>query len=189
MPSHQLVEKDKSDEVKWFLEWDATAFTLKDPDGQPVFTVDPVRAREVIDPVDLFEWCVITFKAPRGSITFRGEGDALRDLRAFLEEGIRTDDAYREKLRANALWMIRAGPVMFVVGVILFALLIVFTRSIPNPPPGAPVTAAGPLVYVAGTFLIAAILGGPVAFLHGLNQWFRLRSIERSMARGDVTRT
>jgi hypothetical protein len=181
MPSHRLIAEHGPKDAEWRLEWNDAAFRLEDPDGRPVIQADDGKGHRLVDLYDLLVEGKISISTPAGGLAFKKNRDAIRELKAYVESGLRSDDEYRIQLKADAARAIPRGLLAFFGGGVPFGLYCWMASWAPDPPPGHWVRWFGGLIHLVLLVLLGTTIAGLVVCLFGLRQWRRIRRIEREL--------
>jgi hypothetical protein len=119
----------------------------------------------------------VSFESPQGSLTFEPQSDAVADVRAYVEAGLRTDSEYRAHLLQQSRAAIVRGLVMIFLGAVPFALYCWWAASAPEPPDGHWLRSAGWLIHLGLLICLGLALAGPFLSYFGLRQFRRIRRI------------
>jgi hypothetical protein len=182
MPSHRLILERGRSSGEWVLEWDAATLTLRGPDGEVLFEVPSGQAHRIVETYELYAEGKVSFATSAGSLTFKRQGDAARDLRQLVEAGLRSDAGYREAQKAQARRVIPLGLAAGVACGGLFAAYCWWASRAPDPPKGHWLYAIGWLIHLLLLGLLGLALGGPFASYLAWRQLRRVRAVERTLA-------
>lgn len=178
MPSHRLVLESDSSNAEWLLEWNSVEFVLKNPQGEPVFTVDTAVAHRVVGLFELYAKGRIGLASTQGSLVFQKHPAANADLRDLVKAALQGDVGYRAQVRRQAKHSVAIGLAMFVVAGTLFGLFCWYASWAPDPPPGHWIQRFGWLIHICLLVLLAIALTGPFVAAFGVRLWQRVRCIE-----------
>ena len=154
------------------------------PSGQVMLKADAAQAHRLIGVHPLFATGTIRLETPVGPLTFRAHPDTVRDLRALVEAGVRSDAEFRHRLKREAQRTILLGLALFLGAWPLFGFLIVWARQLPEPKGLQWLWAffAARLLRIVSFLILAAGFGGPYWVYLGIRQLMRLRRIEHGSA-------
>ncbi len=181
MPSHRLILEKAPHAGEWLLEWDATTLSVKAPDGQPVFDIPMERAHRIVELHELDAEGKVSFATDAGSMTFKRNKEAARDVRELVLDGLRSDTAFREAQKRQARVVIPLGIAAFVVCGGLFALYCWWASWAEDPPKGHWLYSVRWLIRLLLIVLLGFALAGPYAIFISLRQLRRVRQAERSL--------
>lgn len=181
MPSHRLILEGDSSKEKWLLRWDANTFVLNAPDGQVIIEAPTEEAHRLPEIYELYAEDKVSFATPAGSLTFKRHSAAVRDIRAFLEAGLRSDSEYRLHLKSQARRAISFGLAASVICGIPFGLYCWWASWAPDPPPGHWFYWIAWPIRLVLLLLMGGALGGLVACYYGACQRLRICRIERRL--------
>ena len=181
MPSHRLIAEHGPRDAEWRLEWSEAAFLLEDPDGRRVIQADDGKGHRLVELYDLYVEGKISFSTPVGALAFKSNRDAVRELKEYVDGGLRIDEEYRTRLKADAARAIRGGVLAFFGGGVPFGLYCWAASWAPDPPPGHWVRWFGGLIHLVLLVLLGTTIAGLVVCWFGLRQWRRIRRIEREL--------
>jgi len=179
MHSHKLIQEKDRSKSEWVLEWDESTFRLKTPQGETVLDAPTAQAHRVIEIYELYVEGKISFETPQGSLTFQPQKDAVADVRAYIEAGLRSDSEYRAELLQQSRFAIPCGLVMFLIGAVPFGLYCWWASWAPDPPHGHWLRSVGWLIHLVLIVCLGLALGGPFVSFSGFRQLLRIRRIER----------
>ncbi len=180
MPTHRLTRDKGPASEPYVVEWDATTLRVTDPFGGLVFEHPVDRAHRIIETHELDADGKVSFATSSGSLTFKKDAAALRDVRALVMQGLRSDVEYRVAQRRQARRMVPLGVAMFVVFGVPFAAYCWWASWAPDPPPGNWMYAARWPIHAALVVALGLALAGPYTAYMGLRQLARVRRAERS---------
>jgi hypothetical protein len=172
MPSHYLYERGLPDDY-WLLEWDELRFVLKDPAGELVIRADTHEAHRLLGLDELYGKGIVGLVTPLGSRALLSNRDAVSDLRALVEAGLRSDAEHRRRLERAAQQTMLLGLALFLASCGLFALLHGWLSS-----------AGWPIRWLCDLlFILAGVVGLYVVF-RGARRWMRVRRFGRGVEAG-----
>ena len=184
MPSHRLILENAPKAGEWLLEWDATTLSVKNPEGRLAFAIPVGHAHRVVELYELDAEGKVSFATDAGSMTFKRNKDAARDLRELVLVGLRSDAPFREAQKRQARIIIPLGAAAFVVCGGLFALYCWWASWAPDPPKGHWLYSIGWLIHLVLLLLLGAALAGPYLIFLALRQLCRVRQAEQSLGEG-----
>lgn len=184
MPAHRLILENAPKAGEWSLQWDSDFFSLKAPDGTLIFQVPTSRSHRLVEVHELDAEGKISFATAAGTLTFKPDKAAARDVRELLLLGLRSDTAYRAAQKRLATLMIPVGIAMFLVCGGLFALYC-WWASLGDPPKDSAayefLVYFGWLIHLLLLVLLGFALAGPWVAFTQLRQLLRIRQAERSL--------
>jgi hypothetical protein len=163
------------------LQWNEQRFVLQDPHGQLVVDVEIALAHRAIDLSEAFIDGTIGFVSPGSTLRFKLNRAALAELRELVDAGLRSDPEYRATLRRQSLFAMPFGAVAFLVAGGLFGCYCWYASWAPDPPADSWIHSFGWLIKGVLLVLFAVALVGLGFGGYGLRQWWRIRSIERTL--------
>jgi hypothetical protein len=181
MPSHRLVVENRASAGEWLLEWDEATLRVTGPGGDLVFEIPVARAHRIVELHELDVDGKVSFATDVGSLTFKRNKEAARDVRELVFGGLRVDGEYREAQKRTARVMIPVGTVALVVCGGLFSLYCWWASWAPDPPKGHWLYSVGWLVHLVLLLLLGVALGGLYLVYISVRQLGRIRRIERAM--------
>src|SRR6478752_4050329 len=106
--------------------------SLRAPDGELVLEFPVARAHRIVELHELDTDGKVSLRTDAGSMTFKRNKDAARDVRELVLEGLRSDTAFRDAQKRSATFVIPMGAALFVVCGGLFALYCWWASRAPN---------------------------------------------------------
>src|SRR5262249_1259413 len=86
--TNRLILKDDPTKAEWLLQWDNSSFSLKNPEGQPVFETAVSTGHRLVEIRELYAEDKISLAIPYGSMVFESDPVALAELRAFVAKSL-----------------------------------------------------------------------------------------------------
>jgi hypothetical protein len=186
MPIYRLLRDKARSSGEWHIEWDAVRLLVRDPSGALVFEHPIERAHQIVELYELETEGKISFATSAGSLTFKPNEDAAREIRELILQGLHSDTIYRKAQKRHARMMIPIGTIAFVVCGSLFSLYCWWVSRAPEPPKGNWYYVVGGLVYIVLLALLGLALAGPYVVYIALRQLSRIRQVERFLSRFDA---
>jgi hypothetical protein len=186
MPIYRLLRDKTRSSGEWHIEWDAVRLLVKDPSGTLVFEHPIERAHQIVELHELETEGKISFATSEGSLTFKPNKDAAREIRELILQGLQTDVIYRKAQKQHARIMIPLGIAAFVVCGGLFSLYCWWASRAPELPKAGWYFVVGGLIYIVLLVLLGLALAGPYVVYIALRQLSRIRQVELFLSRFDV---
>jgi len=183
----RLILKDDPTKAEWLLQWDNSSFSLKNPEGQPVFETAVSTVHRLVEIRELYAEDKISLAIPYGSMVFESDPIALAELRAFVAKSLGSDAEYCAELQRRSLRSIPIGLAMFLVAGSLFGLYCWYAIGAPDPPPGHWIRWFGWLIHGILLILLGVALAGPYVAWLGVREWLRIRWIVRQALKREAS--
>ena len=154
-----------------------------------MFEVPITHAHRIVELHELDADGKVSFATDAGSMMFKRNKEAARDVRELVMEGLRSDTAYRDAQKRQARIIILLGGAAFVVCGGLFALYCWWASWAEDPPKGHWLYSIGWLIHLVLLVLLGVALAGPYAIYMSLKQLHRVRKVERALAERPAARS
>jgi hypothetical protein len=146
-----------------------------------VLETETTLAHRVIDLSRAFIDGTICFTVANETVGFKKNSAALAELRELVETGLRCDPEYRAIMRSRSLRAMTLGPVMFLIAGGVFGCYCWYVSWAPEPAADSWIRYFGWLIKGMLLVLLAVAILGLGLTGSGLRQWWRIRSIERTV--------
>jgi hypothetical protein len=186
MPIYRLLRDKARSPDEWHIEWDAVRLLVRDPSGVLFFEHPVERAHQIVELHELEMEDKISFATSTGSLTFKPNKDAAREMRELILQGLQTDVPYRKAQERQARILIPLGIAAFVVCGGLFSFYCWWAIRSPEPPKEGWHFVAGGLIYIGLLVLGGVALAGPYVVYIAVRQLSRIRQVERFLSRFDI---
>jgi hypothetical protein len=186
MPIYRLLRDESRSSGEWHIEWDAVRLLVRNPSGALVFEHPIERAHRIVELHELETEGKISFATSAGSLTFKPNKDAVRDIRELILQGLNSDIEYRKAQKRHVRIMIPLGIIAFVVCGGLFSFYCWWASRAPEPPKGYWYYMIVGLVYILLPVLLGLALAGLYVVYIALRQLRSIRQVEFFLSRFNV---